>query len=327
MALKGPFPLGDYQIGWISALSIEQTAALALLDEEYEPSDTPPSDENIYFFGRIHRHKVVLACLPFGITGKATTATLASNMQRTFTSMRFGIMVGIGGGVWSPETDVRLGDIVVGASEDGKSGIVQYDHGKTLQDQEFAPKGSMNKAPSALLKAVSALRARHGMGRRLYPEYVKAVSIMEASELQTLASRPASSSDRLYSNEYVHLKDSICSTHPDSAVIPRPPRTQNQSKVHYGKIASGDQVMKDAKVREKIREDHDIICFEMEMAGLDSFPCLAIRGISDYADSHKNDDWHPYAAVVAAAYAKELLDVIQPSGVSALPRASQMTGE
>lgn len=65
----------------------------------------------------------------------------------------------------------------------------------------------------------------------------------------------------------------------------------------------------------------------MEMAGLDSFPCLAIRGISDYADSHKNDDWHPYAAVVAAAYAKELLDVIQPSGVSALPRASQTTGE
>lgn len=46
----------------------------------------------------------------------------------------------------------------------------------------------------------------------------------------------------------------------------------------------------------------------MEAAGLSNgFPCVVIRGICDYADSHKNDQWHPYAAAVAAACAKELL--------------------
>ena len=59
----------------------------------------------------------------------------------------------------------------------------------------------------------------------------------------------------------------------------------------------------------------DCICFEMEAAGLvDSFPCLVIRGVSDYADSHKNDRWQGYAAAVASAYAKELL--VSMSGIS-----------
>jgi hypothetical protein len=49
----------------------------------------------------------------------------------------------------------------------------------------------------------------------------------------------------------------------------------------------------------------------MEAAGLmDNFPCLVIRGIHNYADSHKNERWQPYAAATAAAYAKELLSII-----------------
>lgn len=118
----GPFPTEEYRVGWICALSIEMTAALALLDERYLRSETPPDDENVYVFGRMHNHKVVIACLPFGVSGTVTTANLASHMQRSFSSMRIGLMVGIGGGVWSPEIDVRLGDVVVGASEDGNSG-------------------------------------------------------------------------------------------------------------------------------------------------------------------------------------------------------------
>lgn len=49
----------------------------------------------------------------------------------------------------------------------------------------------------------------------------------------------------------------------------------------------------------------------MEAAGLmDNFPCLVIRGICDYSDSHKNKRWQEYAAATAAAYAKELLSVV-----------------
>lgn len=51
---------------------------------------------------------------------------------------------------------------------------------------------------------------------------------------------------------------------------------------------------------------------------MDSFPCLIIRGICDYADSHKSKNWQPYAAATAASYAKELLLVIPGQGVTAL---------
>lgn len=72
--------------------------------------------------------------------------------------------------------------------------------------------------------------------------------------------------------------------------------------------------MKDASSRDKIAKEEGIICFEMEAAGLmDSFPCLVIRGICDYADSHKNKRWQPYAAATAAAYAKDLiLSIVHP---------------
>jgi hypothetical protein len=46
------------------------------------------------------------------------------------------------------------------------------------------------------------------------------------------------------------------------------------------------------------------------------FPGLVIKGICDYADSHKNKRWQPYAAGTAAAYAKELLSAISAAEVA-----------
>jgi nucleoside phosphorylase len=88
--------------------------------------------------------------------------------------------------------------------------------------------------------------------------------------------------------------------------------------VHYGTIASGNQVMKSAAERDKVSTElGGVLCFEMEAAGLmNNFPCLAIRGICDCADSHKNKRWQAYAAATAAAYAKEVLSVIPPAEVA-----------
>jgi hypothetical protein len=84
--------------------------------------------------------------------------------------------------------------------------------------------------------------------------------------------------------------------------------------VHYGLIASGDQVVKSAAMRNATVGDvGDILCFEMEAAGIATeFPCIVIRGVSDYADSHKNDNWKHYAAAAAAACTKELLSYAAP---------------
>ncbi|EXM15381.1 hypothetical protein FOTG_16259 [Fusarium oxysporum f. sp. vasinfectum 25433] len=76
--------------------------------------------------------------------------------------------------------------------------------------------------------------------------------------------------------------------------------------------------MKDASARDRLSEEKEVLCFGMEAAGLmNHFPCLVIRGICDYSDSHKNKEWQGYAAMVAAAYAKDLLYQIAPNRVEA----------
>ncbi|KAL2012539.1 hypothetical protein VTN00DRAFT_64 [Thermoascus crustaceus] len=84
--------------------------------------------------------------------------------------------------------------------------------------------------------------------------------------------------------------------------------------------------MKHGRTRDKLAQELGILCFEMEAAGLmDNFPCLVIRGICDYADSHKNKIWQEYAAATAAAYAKELLSVIHTNQILETPVAVSVT--
>jgi hypothetical protein len=61
--------------------------------------ETDAQDYNAYFVGRLHDHNVVIACLPAGVDGLAAAATVAKDMLRTFKELRFGLLVGIGGGI------------------------------------------------------------------------------------------------------------------------------------------------------------------------------------------------------------------------------------
>jgi nucleoside phosphorylase len=79
--------------------------------------------------------------------------------------------------------------------------------------------------------------------------------------------------------------------------------------IHFGLIASGDTVMKSGEDRDKIAVKEKVIAFEMEGAGVwHSFPCVVIKGVCDYADSHKNKKWQGYAAATAAACMKAFLN-------------------
>ena len=97
--------------------------------------------------------------------------------------------------------------------------------------------------------------------------------------------------------------------------------------MHFGIVASGNQVIKNGIKRGKIAEAHPgVMAIEMEAAGLmNVFGCATIRGICDYADSHKNDGWHKYASAAAAAVAKEILSIILLPTRAATPAIS-MTG-
>ena len=103
----------------------------------------------------------------------------------------------------------------------------------------------------------------------------------------------------------------------------RVPQTDLTPRIHYGTIGSSKTVVKDSDTREQLKKDLGLLCVEMEAAGLiDHFPCLVIRGICDYADSHKNKRWQPYAAATAAAYAKELLSIIPAQEIVATTKAA-----
>ncbi|KAF7547412.1 hypothetical protein G7Z17_g7750 [Cylindrodendrum hubeiense] len=313
-----------YTVGWICAITTEFIAAQALFDEEDEGLEAAAhNDNNSYALGRIGKHNVVMAVLPKSEYGITPAATVARDMLRSFPNIRIGLMVGIGGGAPSAKHDVRLGDIVVSTRYGGQGGVFQYDHGKTIQEQPFEETGSLNQPPQLLLTALSSLEARHKRkGHQLNIDVEGALE--QWPRLRKEYCRPPLDSDRLYRSDVVHPNslegcDKMCSNDPVHLVrrIERGEHEDNPA-IHYGLIASANQLMKDAIVRDKLAAEKGVLCFEMEAAGLmNHFPCLVIRGICDYSDSHKTKEWQGFAAMMAAAYAKDLLRQIQPDKIKA----------
>lgn len=307
-----PLSVEEYHVGWICALSTEMAAARAMLDQEHGIiRKTDAQDHNTYFAGRLHDHNVVIACLPAGVDGLAAAATVAKDMLRTFKELRFGLLVGIGGGIphLKKGVDIRLGDVVVSQPTGTSGGVIQYDKGKPQQGGEFVRKGTLNTPPYVLLTALNSLRAEHDLEDSRMSTYLSDMVQRRPKMKDTGYTSPGTDEDRLFKAEYPHSPEKGSCNECDAAQkVLRQSRSNTNPQIHYGVIASGNQVIKDASVRDYLREDYGALCVEMEAAGLmNNFPCLVIRGICDYADSHKNDVWHRYAAVTAAAYAKEFL--------------------
>ncbi|KAK6334266.1 hypothetical protein TWF730_003480 [Orbilia blumenaviensis] len=299
----------DYSVGWICAIPIELAAALSILDETHPQLEVTDGDTNVYKFGRIGRHNVVISWLPEGRYGITRAGIVAAHMRSTFQRLRFGLMVGVGGGAPSESNDIRLGDIVISQPTGVSGGVVQYDFGKAMENGEFLLAGSLNAPPSILLKAVASIKAESQaeLGRKIS----NAAEMIE--EKDPRFQYPGQDTDRLFRADYNHVtgtgrQSDTCKSCDPSKVVPRPDREHDHPYLHYGIIASANQVMKDGIKRDKITAQTGALCFEMEAAGLmDDFPCIVVRGVCDYSDGHKNKRWQPYAALVAAAYAKELL--------------------
>lgn len=166
------------------------------------------------------------------------------------------------------------------------------------------------------MSAVTALKAEYRRNNKILHSNVKRLLAQcahcdDAAEFRY----PGSDQDKLFKARYAHVGEvGECSRCDASELEERFPRNSESPYVHYGLIASGNRVVRASKFRDAQGSSLKVLCFEMEAAGLmDSFPCLVIRGISDYSDSHKNDIWQPCATVTASAYAKELLRKIRPS--------------
>ena len=315
-------PRHSYAVGIICALDVEKAAVDATLDEEHGRVEKTAGDDNVYTFGKIGAHNVVVACLPAGVMGKVSATAVAKDMMRSF-PIKVGLMVGICGGVWSERADVRLGDVVVSQPDGQHGGVVQWDFGKMERDGVFKRTGTLNKPPRPLLNAVQILKARH---RRKGNDLHQSLEVMLSGNPYMAGEYgyPGLQHDDLFEASYGHPHGDTCAGCDRSRLCNREPRKNEHPLVHYGNIASGDQVVKDGPTRDRIAREEGILCFEMEAAGLmDTFPCVVIRGVCDYADSHKNKRWQPYAAATAACYAKELLGEVDAVGVEQLGPASE----
>ncbi|KAF3917866.1 hypothetical protein ABW20_dc0106986 [Dactylellina cionopaga] len=251
-------------------------------------------------------------------------------------------MVGIGGGI-PPE--VRLGDVVVSTPVDEHPGVVQWDLGRATEGGGFQRTGVLDRPPTLLLTALTKLETSHARyGSIKIPQYLEQLK----EKFPPLASkylRHKSLKDVLFKSNCPHISESamawemvaeadgekvgekgedMCRLCDKKQVVLR---TSRDMSVHFGLIASGNRVIKDAKFRNQLNKDlgGNVLCVEMEAAGLSNiFPCLVIRGICDYADSHKNETWQEHAAAVAAAFAKELLGYVQPEAVNIEPTVKEL---
>ncbi|KAJ5100790.1 hypothetical protein N7456_006842 [Penicillium angulare] len=301
----------NYTVGWICSVTPEFVAAKAILDEVHQrPESMSPHDNNNYTLGRIGKHNIAIAVTPNGNTSSA--AIVATNMRHSFVNIAFFLMVVIGGGAPSVHHDIRLGDVVV-----GKDGVLQYDLGKTLQDQGFLITAIPLQPPAFLQTAVTELKTQYeSEGHRL--EQVINTVLESNPKLRQNYKRPDQSSDRLHRSEIIHASGAHCTESwcDESLLVLRNERNEEDDNpaIHYGLIASANQLMKDAGLRDRLVVEKNVLCFDVGAAGVaNHFPGLVILGIAGYSDSHSNEGWQGYAAMTAAAYTKDLLRLIHPN--------------
>jgi nucleoside phosphorylase len=318
---SSPLTRNDYTIACICPMGLEQAPLVALLDETH-PILPTSLDKNSYTLGRMGAHNIAIAAMPE--IGNNSAASVATQLLNDFPAVRFALLVGIGGGVPDLDegVDVRLGDVVVSKPEARCGGVVQFDRGKALADGRFERTGALQRPPDVLLGAVARLKARHQRVESEIPRYLQEMIERYPKMKEGGYTYQGAENDQLFRAEFEHAGGKDCRGCDPEEIVERESRRNLSPVVHYGTIGSSNAVIKDGRVRDMLRDELNVKCVEMEAAGLmESFPCLVIRGICDYADSHKNKRWQPYAAATAAAYAKELLSLIPP--LERLPRGME----
>lgn len=231
------------------------TAAIAMLDERHDSDnlEQDTQDHNSYALGRIHNHNVVIGCSPAGVDGIAAAATVAKDMTRTLSALRICLLVGIGGGIpCLPDTDIRLGDIVVSQPNSLSGGVEQYDKGKAETEGVFVRNGHLNQPPPILLTALSYIKADHGMNDRRVAEYLNKILIKYPKMKKTGFSFPTAQ-DCLHCTSCELSVERPANECTQTHYI-RPPRDDCHPVIHYGTIVSGNVVTKDTVTRDRLQK-------------------------------------------------------------------------
>jgi nucleoside phosphorylase len=330
-----------FEIAIICALPLEADAVIALFDKHWEDDGqsfgSAPGDPYAYTTGVIGMHNVVVAHMPN--MGTVSAAGVAASLRASFDNVKLALVVGICGGVpYGPQHDeeIFLGDVIISQS------LIQYDFGRQYPnafERKNTLEDSLGRPPLEIRSILAKLTTDHHRGRM---QDSTNHFFRELQHKLRRATYPGLEADQLFEPSYLHKHHdfTICATcSEDEAQIclgalrmnctdlgcqghrtaSRQRPVQHQSSmntvesetlpsIHIGRMGSGDTVMKSGKHRDEIAKRDGIIAFEMEGAGVwDYFPSIVIKGVCDYADSHKNKQWQPYAAATAAACTKAFL--------------------
>lgn len=325
-----PIDRGGFELAILCALPLEADAVIASFDtvwgKEGIEYGKAPGDLNAYTTGVIGKSNVVLAHL--SRMGKVSATEVAANLNVSFQNIKLAIVVGICGGIPVTKSgqEIFLGDVVISKS------IVQYDYGKQYPHEFHTLDQSIGQTSIELQTLIAKLQT--GVHHDQLQERTRN-SLLEIQQKLKTAEYPSESSDTLFDPTYHHMhrdasvchicdpqtvnicpqattsscQDLCCETNHIIRTRPRQNQdTHSLPAILFGKIASGDRVIKSGTHRDLLAKQHDVIAFEMESAGVWSyFPSLVIKGVSDYADSHKNKAYQPYAAATAAACTKAFL--------------------
>ncbi|KAI9681692.1 MAG: hypothetical protein M1822_007044 [Bathelium mastoideum] len=356
-----PRDRNDFDVAIICALQIESDAVEAMFDEIWEGQNDfgkATNDQNTYTTGRIGSHNVVLAYMP-GM-GKVASASVAISSLHSFPNITLGLVVGICAAIPKSKTkeEIILGDVVI------STGVEQFDFGRRLTTG-FKAKNTvgdrLGRSTPQIRSFLKKLGGRHWL-KILGEDTVKYLQNLHQEEGFEAWHYPGVQADNLYPPDYLHKhKIGTCTCHEDDSTICdeardvicaelqcdkeqaiQRSRLQDFAAmwgapgtemgptplIHFGPIASGDQTIRDATYRDQLARQNGVIAFEMEGAGAwDNFPTVVIKGVCDYADSHKNKTWHPYAAAVAAACMKAFLKQWNVSGFRELTPSSTLEPE
>ena len=307
--------------------------------------DKAPGDPNSYTLGRIGRHNVVMAYMP-GM-GKASSAGVAASFRASFPNIRLGLVVGVCGGVPQPtiqDEEIFLGDIIISTGvvqfDFGSQLADRVIRKDTLQDSLGRP----NQEIRAFLRKLQGWRGRSTLKQHI-STYITAICKIKSfsnwhcpgidedklyqhnyrhkhhdeATCTICAQRTQLDSPvcdaalgatclQLQCDEHYLVTRERAKSISTNSAPPDDVASLVVPELHFGLIASGDVVMKSAMHRDRVAAEEQVIGFEMEGAGVwDNFPTIVIKGVCDYADSHKNKKWQNYAAVTAAACAKAML--------------------
>lgn len=329
----------DFEIAIICALPLEYNAVAhvfdGFFDEDGDPYGRAEGDVNLYTTGHIGKHSVVLILLPH--IGKAYAGSAAASIAMSFTRLRLVLLVGICGGVprvgKNGEDEILLGDVII------SSNVVQYDFGRQYPDR-FIRKSTAGDSASRPSKYIRSLLIEFETDRgrqRHEQETARYLKELQANTKLIEYGYPGAEADKLFDPNYRHkhyvdprcnCRTAVCDDALKSfceqtgcsgtQLVDRArlkmklqlDRDKAQDPaIHIGSFATGDTVMKSAEDRDRIARAENIIAFEMEAGGIwEDLPCLVVKGVCDYADSHKNKEWQKFAAATAAAGVKALLE-------------------